>query len=86
MSFRVWRALSSFWVARRRLDHLTRRDRQHQEYLRITSFQTAWEQRNFSEMWALAFRLSGRPLGPKETCPLSIGCFEPRDPGVATIS
>ena len=54
-----------FWTARRKLNVLTRRDRHRSRKTTITSFQTAWDVRNFSEMWGLSYRLSGRPVGPR---------------------
>ena len=54
--FVLWRDLSAFWSAREKLDVLTRQDRNRS----LTSLQTAWGKRNFSEMWRLAYRLSGR--------------------------
>ena len=65
--FVLWRDLSSFWTARRKLDVLTRRDRQRSQDLTVNAFQTAWVERTiFSKMWGLAYRLSGRPVGPKK--------------------
>ena len=54
-----------FWTARRKLDVCTRRDRHRSRKATITSFQTAWDVRNFSEMWRLSYCLSGQPVGPR---------------------
>ena len=55
-----WRDLSVFWTARNKLDVLASHDETENDPGR--PFQTAWDKRNFSEMW-LAYRLSGRPDG-----------------------
>ena len=44
----------------------TRRDRQRSRKATITSFQTARDKRNFSDMWRLAHRLSGRLVGHRK--------------------
>ena len=65
-SFVLWRDLYAFWTARRKLDVLTRRDRQRSQEATIRSFQTAWDKRKFSEIWGLALCLTGRPVGHKK--------------------
>ena len=44
----------------------TKNDRNRPWEATSHTFHTAWDKRNFSEMWGLAYRLSGRPVGPKK--------------------
>ena len=60
------RARSAFWTALQKSSLFSHVEIENESgKATITSFQTAWDKRNFSEMWGLAYGLSGRPVGPR---------------------
>ena len=75
--FVLWRDLSAFWTARRKLDVLTRRDRQRSQEGNHHVFSDSLGQEELSlKCGDLAYRLSGRPVGPWKRVYCQMAAFQ----------